>query len=167
MPQQENIDGLDRLQQFTGAEDNREDLYFEWGNTRAVRTKRWKYISWRHTPEEIEKMKNGEVQNAFNMSGKQMPDYCMHFHPDHWDADQLYDLSVDPDERLNLWGSPRLKNVQADMVSRLRKHLDTFDNPYPEKADAYIGSHEHWQLACNSLSDDRIFNNYFFRDKAF
>ncbi len=165
--QPENVDGINRFDQLLGAGDDREDLYFEWGYSRAVRTKRWKYISWRHSDEQLEQMKSGTVSNAFNLMGKLSGDYSMHLHPEFWDVDQLYDLSVDPDERINLWNSPKLKSVQSDMQTRLRKHLDTFDHPFPEQADSYVSSDAYWQLACNTMADNKIFDVYFYRQKAF
>ena len=154
-----------QLQSNSGSE--RDELYFEWGETRAVRTKRWKYIAWRQTPEQLQKLKNAEVGRAYNMQGRPSGDYSMHLHPEFWDHDQLYDLENDPAERINLWNSPKLKDVQADMVQRLRKQLDTFDHPFPEQEDPFVQTDAYWQLAANTMSDNRLFDAYFYREKAF
>lgn len=160
-------DGRDCWAQLNGAADERTDLYFEWGDTRAVRTRRWKYIAWRQTPDQLEQLKNGTLEKALNMQGKPGGDYSMHLHPEFWDHDQLYDLDHDPAERINLWNSPHLKEVQADMVVRLRRHLDSFEHPFPDSEDGFIKSDAYWQLAANTMSDNRLFNNYFYRQKAF
>ena len=161
------LDGRNCWKQLNGADDEREDLYFEWGNTRAVRTKRWKYISWRHTPEQIEKLKDPANKRALNMMGKAGPTYTMHMQPEYWDHDQLYDLDNDRAERTNLWNSPALKEVQADMVARLRRHLDSFDHPFPEEEDPYVLTQEYWEKAVEMMNDPKLYSYYFYKQKAF
>jgi arylsulfatase A-like enzyme len=167
VPPSLNLDGQSRWQQFRGAGDDREDLYFEFGNTRAVRTKRWKYIAFRPRPDEIAKMKTGEVDRAYNMRGGLGADHSMHFYPRYFDVDQLYDLEADPDEKSNLADDPKHADTLRDMQARLRRYLDSFGHPFDLAVDPYLKTEEYRRLAKPHLEDDRIYKTYFYLQKAY
>ncbi|MFW5870467.1 MAG: sulfatase, partial [Candidatus Sumerlaeota bacterium] len=168
VPDEVKTDGLDRWAQLTGGEDDREDLFFEWGMTRAVRTQKYKYIALRHTPEQIEHMKNNPEGNAMSMSGKFGPDYPMHKHPHYFDPDQLYDLQADPDERVNLAENSEYAEVLADMKARLQEYLDTFPEPFDlDHIDPFVKTNAYRRLVENILKDERLWNFYFYIEEAY
>ena len=53
-------------------------------------------------------------------------------HPGYWDADQLYDLQVDPDERVNLAQDPKHVQTLTEMKGRLTGWLAGFNRPFGE-----------------------------------
>ncbi len=113
--------------------DGREDLYFEFGHTRGVRTPRWKYIAFRLPPDSLDKMKHGEYDRACDHNGHTFDVakcLCVERHPDFFAADQLYDLTADPDETRNLAGDPVYADVLQEMQDRLRRYLHTFEHPF-------------------------------------
>jgi arylsulfatase A-like enzyme len=169
VPDSMQQDGINRWEQLRGvAADEREDMYFEWGHTRAVRTKKWKYIAWRHTPEEIEKMQRGEVTQAPNMHGHVAGDYAMHMQPHYFDVDQLYDLESDPTEQCNLVDDPRCADVLAEMRGRLKKYLARFPEPFDiDTVDPFVKSEAYRELVQKSMDDQRIYEAYFYKEKAY
>lgn len=50
--------------------------------------------------------------------------YSSKYNPHYFEADQLYDLENDPEEKVNLFGQH--PEVLADLQARLRRHLATF-----------------------------------------
>ncbi len=169
IPEDAKFDGRSFLPAITGEkEEIREDLYFEWGFTRAVRTRRWKYIAFRHTPEQIAAMKTGGVDMAFAMNGKPGPDFPMHMHPRYFDPDQLYDLENDPGEQKNLADNPQYAEVLAGMKSRLRRYLDSFSEPFDlETADPFIQSQAYQDLTRRNMADKHIYEAYYYKEKAY
>ncbi len=164
-----NLDGMSRWAQLTGAAgDDREDLYFEWGYTRSVRTDRWKYIAWRHTPEQLEKMRRGEVSMAYNMHNRPKGEFAMHLYPHYFDVDQLFDLQADPDEQHNLAADPACAEVLTDMRRRLRAHLDRFEHPFGlDQCDPFVVSPEYAELARASRADQSLYEPEWYRVRAY
>ncbi len=169
VPSDPPVDGLDRWAQLTGeAPDDREDLYFEWGFTRAVRTRRFKYIAWRHPSDQLEAMKGGAVDRAYNMAGKAGPDFPMRMHPHYFDADQLYDLQSDPGELVNLAAYPEYADVLADMQARLQRYLNRFDAPFDlDGVDPFLATEAYRDLVTASLNDRKLREMYFYRELAY
>ncbi len=169
IPEGVDPDGLNRWPQLTGkAGNDREDLYFEWGYTRAVRTQKYKYIAFRHTPEQIADMKAKPDGYAMSMSGKYNPDYPMHMHPHYFDPDQLYDLENDPDEKINLADKPEYADTLAEMKKRLKAFLDTFGDPFDlDTVDAFIKSEAYQQLVAKTMKNDSLWNSYFYIENAY
>lgn len=129
----------------------REDMYFEHGYSRGLRTKRWKYISWRLPDEIIDQMKSGQQDRACNHSGS-FRDIAtcltVERHPDFFQPDQLYDLVADPEEEHNLADDPAYADVLEAMQDRLRTYLESFDNPFPlDDVPDYMTSEEFHELA--------------------
>jgi len=137
------LDGRSLLPLMTGDQEGlpgRDDLYFEFGYTRAVRTERWKYIAWRQPTSIIERMRTGEMDTLCTHFGRPLPPDLVQpslltasllCYPHYFDPDQLYDLENDPYERNNLAGDSEFAPVLRDMRARLRKYLDTFARPFP------------------------------------
>jgi arylsulfatase A-like enzyme len=162
------VDGISRWSQLCGeASDDREEMYFEWGYTRAVRTRNWKYIAWRHTPEELDDMQSGEVGMAYNMFGKASADFAMHMYPHYWDADQLYDLDNDPGEQHNLAGDPACADVLRDMQARLQRYLDTFDCPFGLAPQPFRDSPEYARLVEATMADQRLYQSDWYIKHAY
>jgi arylsulfatase A-like enzyme len=69
------IDGLSLLPHLTGKADSaRDDLYFEYGFSRAVRFGSWKYIAVRYTQDHYERMKAGDLTEAPNLNDLRLQD---------------------------------------------------------------------------------------------
>jgi len=119
-----------------------DSLYAEMGHTRAVVTKKWKYIAFRVPPsreftaeekriyeERVERDKTGLTKKmgcrVTHMQGS-TPGYvpgAWQTHPDYFfDKDQLYDLESDPQELKNLAYNAKYAKVLADMKQKLRKY---------------------------------------------
>jgi arylsulfatase A-like enzyme len=138
-PADMRLDGRSFLAQLTGApepKDWRRHLLLEIHNSRAVVTRRWKYIANRVSPELAAKMRaeasgpgprtafwNGVGQNRFNADA----DF-----PAYFDADQLYDLDADLYERRNLAAQPGPSEVLADMKKRLVELLAPLPHTFGE-----------------------------------
>jgi arylsulfatase A-like enzyme len=123
-----------------------DDLYFEFGTTRGVSTKKWKYISFRYTKEDLAKMKSGKAENAPDYNHGHWLQLGMKYYPAFWDADQLFDLEYDPEEQYNLAGDPAYAEILKEMRDRLKTYLETFDHPYPMEADAFQKSETYRKL---------------------
>ncbi|MCF7853153.1 MAG: sulfatase-like hydrolase/transferase [Candidatus Pacebacteria bacterium] len=147
------LDGRNILPLLTGETcevPDRDDLYFEHGYARAVRTARWKYMAYRLPQGLIDTMHAGDCERACNPNGS-FNDVakCLSVerHPDFFDPDQLYDLAADPGERYNLADDPAYAEVLEEMRQRLRRYLDTFDQPFPiDQRQAFIYTQEFARL---------------------
>ena len=129
------IDGESLLPLVTGRRRNwRDTALLEIGHTRAVCTARWKYIALRYPPAMQKAIADGTLgRKPWHM------DVCFDLeeraakaHPGYWDADQLYDLENDPQEKVNLAGKPEHAAVLADMKARLKAGLAKFERPFGE-----------------------------------
>lgn len=141
------LDGNSFAPLLTGSarSSGRDELYFEFGHARSVRTQRWKYIAWR-PPASL----TGKGDMLSTHYGKPIkPDVTeptlltptLHHHPGYFDPDQLYDLEKDPGEMRNLAGDPQHQAVLAEMKGRLRKHLESLGAPFPlEQPDPFFAS---------------------------
>jgi arylsulfatase A-like enzyme len=115
-------------------------LFFEMGFARGVMTRDWKYIAVRYDQNSLDKIAKGERFNSWGGITTLLPYYTRNSHlgyhacltnPHYHEADQLFDLSHDPDEKLNIY-SP-LAPKAMEMKEFLRKDLKTFKNrPYSE-----------------------------------
>jgi arylsulfatase A-like enzyme len=118
----------------------RDDVYFEYGYARAVRTARWKYIAYRLPPSILDSIKSGKVDMLFTQYGKPIkPDVIrptlltptLQRFAHYFEPDQLYDLEKDPQEQINLAADQKYAGVLAEMRERLRVHLKTMKTPFP------------------------------------
>lgn len=129
-----------------------DSLYAEMGHTRAVVTRKWKYIALRvppsreFTPEEKDVYENRVKRDSTGLI-KKMGCRVTHMqgstpgvapptwqaHQDHYfDRDQLYDLEKDPAERKNLAHDSRYAAVLADMKQILRAHCMQLPGTFAE-----------------------------------
>ncbi len=171
-PDDMRLDGQSLMPLLTGKRDalpHREELYFEFGYARAVRTERWKYIAWRLPRRLIDRMKRGEVNVPYNHFGRpvnkdlQRPGLVagtLLRYPCYWDADQLYDLENDPHETRNLAQNPQHHHVLTDMRERLRGYLKTFDRDFPlDRIEEFLQSDRFEKLKQNAMESVRKLKN--------
>ena len=136
-----------------------DSLYFEIGYTRGVLKDGWKYIALRYSdyanelPIE-ERRKRLDNQNRFLTSWGRRPHSTdptapfSHYslvpgggdtehgtigrYPAYFDADQLYDLTSDPGEQVNLAGEPRHAGKLEEMKGLLRDYLADLPGSFAE-----------------------------------
>ncbi len=136
-----------------------EPLFFELGYVRAVVKENWKYLALRY-PEQAKNMTREQRQQAlddFNAEqrSKGRPVYTadpmspfshvllipgggdaehmsMGQHPAYYEADQLYDLTADPKEQVNLANKPEHASKLAEMKALLKAHLAKMPGTFAE-----------------------------------
>ncbi|MEM1157899.1 MAG: sulfatase-like hydrolase/transferase [Verrucomicrobiota bacterium] len=113
----------------------REYLLGELGHSRAVKTKDWKYIAVRY-PEKLQRrIEAGEKFTGFKGDEMDLPYLTRNGHlgyhaskvnPHYFDADQLYNLKLDPQETENVFlQNPEVaENMQQVLGRELRKFED-------------------------------------------
>jgi len=159
VPEDMVVDGQSLLPLMTGDRTDllgRDDLYFEFGYTRAVRTDRWKYIAWRPPRSLVGPSQNGQMDTLYTHFGRPIPldvvqvnliTASLVTYPHYFDPDQLYDLENDPREQVNLAGRAEFKGVLRDMKDRLSKYLKTFEAPFPlDTPDPFFASPRYGEL---------------------
>ncbi len=149
-PDAMTLDGQSWLPQLLEGEPEREELFFEFGYTRAVSTRKWKYIALRYPSDLMEGMKSGELSEAPNHINRRMQgqmNIAISAYPGYFDPDQLYDLENDPHEQHNLAEDPAYADVLADMKARLQRYLDIFEHPFDLDVDPFMRSVQYKALA--------------------
>ncbi len=153
-PAAAQVDGTSLVPLFKGqAEAVHDDLYFEFGFSRAVRYGNWKYIAVRYPRAVYDKMRSGELTEAPNLTNMRLQgqgcinvaafEHCL-------EADQLYDLDSDPCEKTNLAADPAYAEVLKNMKDRLKAHTDTFSHPFAYDADPFHYSPEFTRCVANT-----------------
>ena len=132
-PADMNMDGVSILPVLLGERRNvRDELFFEIGWTRAICTDRWKYLAIRYSADAREELAQGK-RLYHNRALEPHQHNVLLNHPNFWDPDQLYDLSVDYDEVVNMAFDARHSDTLADLQDRLGRWLATFgDHPFGE-----------------------------------
>ena len=154
-PQAYNFDGRSFYQQLNGsAENSRESLYFEIGYSRGILVGHYKYIAVRY-PDWISNITLKERKSILDAYNKKLAirgippnntDPTAPFghvqiipgggdaeypstqrYPGYSDKDQLYDLSIDPNEQHNLADDPDYQ----DVMIRVRKILESYIKTIP------------------------------------
>jgi arylsulfatase A-like enzyme len=169
----QNIDLLPTLMTLCGIEDSstarmhgrdfssvlknggsaRETLYYELGLYRAMRKGKYKLITLRYRDHELAAMRTRETECAIKPVGFGVGDPVMRLYPNYWDSDQLYDLSVDPNEQINRIGDPSLASVREELHGLLCAAIASLPHPYPKHADAFQRSAEYRALYQKNLID--------------
>ncbi|MFD2255473.1 sulfatase [Luteolibacter algae] len=110
--------------------DWRTSAYYEIGLMRGVRTDKFKYVAVRF-PEGTKVDASAEFGTSeipmFNQFKRREAEF-----PHWWDADQLYDLEKDPEEKNNLATNPEYAEVLAEMKRELSQHLKELPYGYAE-----------------------------------
>jgi len=150
----QGIDGVSFLPSVMGqAQEPRDPLLFEIGMTRAIRMGKYKYVAFRPSAESIRKMAGGEYDVAVDMmdATRQMhSQIALHYFPDYFDQDQLYDLQADPYEQSNLLDgelTAARQSMLEDLRTRLRRHLQTFEHPFPLERIDFMDTDAYRKLA--------------------
>lgn len=159
-----DFDGKSIVPMLNGtAEEVHDALFFELGFVRGMIKGDWKYIALRY-PEPIAEMplaKRQRILNRFNESQKRRgrPVYTKdpnapfshvqavpgggdaeHMsigkYPAFHDADQLYNLSIDPNEQKNLANDPKHAEKLAEMKAALAEHLQEMPGSFAEFTSA-------------------------------
>lgn len=109
-----------------------DELFFEYGWTRAVRTENWRYLALRYSPDALKlKEKKGNIYHNRQLEPHQHGILLQH--PNYWDEDQLYDINNDPRETTNLAYDDKYALVLDSMKTKLSVWLSTFGNhPFGE-----------------------------------
>ena len=123
-----------------------ENLFFELGYSRAIRTKDWKYVTVRYNDATNTQIANGETFNGPNGTQVPLPYYVQNVslgslsaasYPLYHQKDQLFDLINDPYETTNLFNQQAVK--ASEMRNLLREKLLLFpDRPYQEFTDISV-----------------------------
>jgi len=143
------MDGVSLSPALEGSQNPlREELYFEFGMQRGIRTSKWKYLTVRYREQDIELMKTGKSP-ALNVQGKPGVSRAQLTHSHYWDADQLYDWWTDPDEQMNIIDWPQNREALSDMKGRLKKYTDELNPAYPAEPDPFQHSSMYQDL-CRS-----------------
>ena len=134
-PAEMQLDGMSLQPLLTDLQAPWRDVaLLEIGHTRAVFTERWKYIALRYPPKMQQKIDSQTLgRPAYHMDvSLNLQETAMRAHPGYFDADQLYDLQTDPDEKVNLANDPQHVQTVAKLKTRLRKLLSDFNRPFGE-----------------------------------
>ncbi len=136
-PAECRVDGRSLVPLFaTGTtSDWRDHLYFEMGNARGIATKDWSYNAVRYpvetvsairraTPDRLPKLMSYIGRLGIGTRGADRPGF--------WDADQLYNLNSDPDERVNLATDPSYANRLKEMQLLLAADIRSVGRPFGE-----------------------------------
>ncbi len=146
----DQIDGENLMPLMIGKTSERTPVYQEINWFRGVIKGKYHYVAFRPPQSALDKMKNGEVDYAIDQSFRNMRnifgDLNLPFKPGYFDADQLYDLEVDPLERNNLAYLPAYQEKVKEMQAELKKYLDTFERPFPLEVPPYMNSSEYAKL---------------------
>jgi arylsulfatase A-like enzyme len=129
------LDGMSLMPLVTQPQTKwRDALFLEIGHTRAVCTERWKYIALRYPPQMQQKIADKTLgRPAYHMDvSLNLQEMALKRHPGYWDADQLYDLQTDPEERVNLIKAPQHVQTVAELWVRLKSWLAGLERPFGE-----------------------------------
>jgi arylsulfatase A-like enzyme len=110
-----------------------DDLFFEFGYTRAVLWDDWKYIALRYPQNLVEQMKSGHLKEAPNHINERMQHQMninIAHYPAYFDPDQLYNIKTDPGELINLAYDPQYRDILIQMKQRLKAYCTTFAHPF-------------------------------------
>lgn len=153
-----DFDGTSFLPHLLGKKIKEKPVYFELGYARGIRKGDWKYIAIRY-PDSIENMSFEErkiILDSYNSDRRKRYQSIVtedpsspfsHFNaipgggdaervstgknPNYYDKDQLYLLSVDPEEQENLANNPTYQKKLEDMQQALINILKTLPGNFP------------------------------------
>jgi len=140
----QKIDGHSLIALMKGESDEHPLPYQETNFFRAVVKGRYHYVAFRPSVTVIEKMQNNTIDyaadhntgNYRNIFGE----LNIPFKPSYLEADQLYDLELDPLERHNLANLPAYAQILVEMKKELARYTETFEKPFPMLVPEYMNS---------------------------
>ena len=131
-------------------------LYFDFGYSRAILDSNWKYIAFRLPGTQIENMKSGEVNKAYNVQGHLTDfDHPMLKFTNYFEPDQLYNLRKDPGEQVNLAYDKKYEEKLNEMKAKLKQeYLSRFEHPFPlEEVDDFYFTKQYDDLKEKARND--------------
>ncbi len=171
VPEGHRIDGQSLNPLIAGETTEHALPYQEIGWWRGIRKGPFHYVAFRPDSEAIELMESGEVDFVVDGRGNRkrlkniFSEMNLPFKPAQFDADQLYDLRVDPFERHNLAYQPGYAEKLAEMKAELAAVTETFERPFPVyEVPEFMLSPEYAELVRNrkevGLERDRHAEGY-------
>jgi arylsulfatase A len=114
------------------ADAHRRVIFTEMGCVRGIQIENWKYMAVRYPTSIIDPVGNEVGQTTLRGRYAEKPAngleiVSMDAHPDYFDFEQFYDLSVDPTEINNLAELPE----HAERIAEMQTELEKFVNPLP------------------------------------
>ncbi len=150
LPGEANMDGRSAARILLDPADTaaiHDDLYFEFGYTRGILYKDWKYIALRYPAEMIRNMKEEKVTRAYANRGMLSVEPSFERYPHYFDPDQLFNIAGDPEEQSNLAYEEEYREVLEMMRSRLNEYQDDFEHPFSLKdVDPFYFSEKYREL---------------------
>jgi len=157
LPREYQIDGKSLRPLFNNPEEKiHESLYFELGCARAVMTDRYKYIATRYPQDRIQQilkisednLKEKVIRKLIYLNGHVgISSRGIVYNSEYLSPDQLYDISVNTDEKDNLAAHPEYQNELNDMKEILHSYLVSFpDRPFGEFISGTNASAPHPQV---------------------
>lgn len=145
------VDGVSLLPVLKGSQAVvRDALFCEIGYARAVRTKTFKYVAVRYTPEIYAQIDKGYLwervegntatgkytePRPYYVDNRQLGSLAAHTHSTYFDDDQLYNLTNDPDETSNLHS--QMPEVAEKLKQRLTDYIGEIPGrPFGEFTDS-------------------------------
>ena len=132
----------------------RDNLFYEFGYTRAISDGKFKYIAFRYPKKilnELEKDQVNEAPNHLNSRLRSHACITIQYYPGYFDQDQLYDLKNDPYEQRNLAKRPEYEYVLRSMKNRLDSVLHTMKHPFNLKQQEIFESDEFKKMKQNTI----------------
>ena len=136
VPGEYRIDGVSLAPLFSDPQTSvRDYVYGEMGAARSIKTLDWNYIALRYTTEQVESLRTRRsdrgVRSLLGLSGG--ISRAANHHPGAFDADQLYQFRLDPDEQVNRADDPESQQQLQQMRQLLTTELKRFDaRPFGE-----------------------------------
>lgn len=131
LPEDLRIDGKSQWPALSGknSANVHKYLYFEMGYTRAILSEDgYKYIALRFPTKVIEKIQKGDT--IYNIMGDKRHQPTISRYPHLLSADQLYELSTDPNEQVNRFEDKQLSAKRTELQEQLKRYLALFNNPF-------------------------------------
>ena len=122
-----HLDGSSMMPVLSGKDKAiHKSLFFEIAATRAVLMDGMKYIAFRTPPEKLAKLEfDGKKATHINdqPGGRGSESPALKKYPNYFDHDQLYDVTTDPDEQVNLFEEMKNDAVVEKLQKELEKYL--------------------------------------------
>jgi arylsulfatase A-like enzyme len=144
-------DGVDLRPALAGTQaEVREHFVFNMGYHRAISDGHWKYVALRYPQHALERMQDPEASEAVNFLDMPKQGQALivtQCYPACHDADQLYDLTGDPNEQVNRWGDSSCAGQGGELQAALRGVIDTVpDNHFDLDDTTFLTSHRYGEL---------------------